>query len=159
DRNELRTVSRYGTVLEVSVRSLGDPGAVHAQPRWLALARPLGMGAPSWARRMYGRSLLVLHGFTNRDGAVIAGAREGWACVWPRDAGAVAIAFAAAGCRGEARRVARFLLGLDLGAAARFHPDGSPVEGREAQGDAAGWVAAAARAAGLRARPKVLAWE
>ncbi|HKT82477.1 MAG TPA: hypothetical protein VJQ84_01430, partial [Solirubrobacterales bacterium] len=57
------------------------------------------------------------------------------------------------------RRVARFLLGLDLSAAARFHPDGSPVEGRAAQGDAAGWVAAAARAAGLRARPASLPWE
>ena len=80
-------------------------------------------------------------------GAVIAGAREGWAYVWPRDAGAVALAFAAAGYRVEARRVARFLLRLDLDAAARFHPDGTPVEGREAQGDAQGWVEVAAHAA------------
>jgi hypothetical protein len=42
-----------------------------------------------------------------------------------------------------------FLRGLDLGAAARFETDGTPVGGRGAQGDAAGWVAAAARAVGL----------
>jgi hypothetical protein len=150
--NELRTVERYGTARVVSVRSLGIPDAVRARPRWLAAARPLGDGAPSWARRMYGRSLLVLRALTDqRTGAVLAGAREGWAYVWPRDAGAVAIAFAAAGYRAEARRVARFLRGLDLGAAARFHRNGAPVEGRAAQGDAAGWVAAAARAAGLHA--------
>jgi hypothetical protein len=158
DSNELRTVNRYGTVRDVSVRSLGDPGALRPRPHWLALARPLGAGAPPWARRMYGRSLLVLRGLTDRDGAVIAGAREGWAYVWPRDAGTAAIAFAAAGYRGEARRVARFLLGLDLSAAARFHPDGSPVSGRAAQGDAAGWVAAAARAAGLHPSPRSFAW-
>ncbi len=157
--NELRTVDRFGTVREVSVRSLGNPGAVRARPCWLARARPLGRRAPAWARRMYRRSLLVLRGLTDRDGAVLAGARHGWAYVWPRDAATAAIAFAAAGYRGEARRVARFLLGLDLGAAARFHRDGAPVDGRAAQGDAGGWVAAAARAAGLRARPEPLAWE
>jgi len=156
--NELRTVNSYGNVRDVSVRSLGEPSATRARPRWLARARPLGASAPRWARRMYGRSLLVLRGLTDTNGAVIAGAREGWAYVWPRDAGTAAIAFAAAGYRGEARRIARFLLGLDLSAAARFHPDGSPVDGRAAQGDAAGWVAAAARAAGLRARPASLPW-
>ena len=157
--NELHTVNRYGTAREVSVRSLGEPRLVRVQPRWLARARPLGQGAPQWARRMYARSLLVLHALTDRrSGAVIAGAREGWGYVWPRDAGTAAIAFAAAGYRAEARRVARFLLGLDLTAAARFHPDGSPVDGRAAQGDAAGWVAAAARAAGLRAPASAPAW-
>lgn len=159
DSNELRTINRYGTAREVSVRSLGEPSVVRTRPRWLAMARPLGVGAPSWARRMYRRSLLVLHGLTDRNGAVIAGAREGWAYVWPRDAGTVALAFAAAGYRGEARRVARFLLGLDLEAAARFHGNGEPVGGRAVQGDGAGWVAAAARAAGLRARPATLTWE
>jgi hypothetical protein len=160
DRNELRTVSRYGTVREVSVRSLGDPNAVRVQPSWLARARPLGEDAPGWARRMYGRSLLVLHAFTDRrSGAVVAGEREGWDYVWPRDAGTAAIAFAAAGYRGEARRVARFLLGLDLTAAARFHPDGSAVDGRAAQGDAAGWVAVAARAAGLHAPLSASVWQ
>jgi hypothetical protein len=99
---------------------------------------------------MYRRSLLVLRASVDpRSGAAVAGARPGWAYVWPRDAGAVAIALASAGYRGEARRVVRFLLGLDLGAAARFERDGEPVEGRAAQGDAAGWVAAAARAAGV----------
>lgn len=157
-RNDLLTVHRYGTERAVSVRSLGDAGAVRAQPRWLAMARPLGTGAPAWAQRMYRRSLLVLHWLTDRDGAVIAGAREGWAYVWPRDAGATAIAFAAAGYRDEAQRVANFLLDLDLTAAARFHPGGSPVEGRGAQGDAAGWVAAAARAAKLPVRVPSQAW-
>jgi hypothetical protein len=61
----------------------------------------------------------------------------------------VALAYAVAGYRADARRVARFLLGLDLDAAARFYPDGTPVEGREAQGDARGWVKVAAHAAEL----------
>jgi glucoamylase len=150
DANALRTVSRFGGERIVTVTSLGDPGAVRADPPWLVAARPLGAGAPRWARRMYLRSLLVLHGLVNqRTGAAIAGAREGWAYVWPRDASTVAIALAAAGYWGEARRIVSFLRRLDLGAAARFQVDGTPVEGRGAQGDAAGWVAAAARAMGL----------
>jgi len=115
---------------------------------WLRRARPLGAGAPGWADAMYGRSLLTLRALTDRrTGAVAAGARDGWAYVWPRDAGAAALAFAAAGYSAEARQVARFLSSLDLSAAARFHGDGTPVEGRAAQGDAAGWVAVAAHAA------------
>lgn len=134
----------------MTVRSLGEPGLVRPDPDWLAAARPLGQGAPRWAWRMYRRSLLVLHALTDaRTGAVLAGGREGWAYVWPRDAGAVAIAFSAAGYRGEAQSIVRFLRGLDLGAAARFQPDGTPVDGRAAQGDAVGWVSVAARAAGL----------
>lgn len=157
--NMLRTVSAYGTERVVTVRSLGNPGLGDPQPRWLAAARSLGSGAPAWARRMYERSLLVLRALTDRHtGAVLAGAREGWAYVWPRDAGAVALAFASAGYHAEARRVARFLLDLDLEAAARFHVDGAPVEGRDAQGDAAGWVTAAARGAGLSSRPASLPW-
>ncbi len=122
----------------------------HADRRWLAAADPLGPRAPGWASRMYARSLLTLQALTDRrSGAVAAGARDGWAYVWPRDAAAAALAFAAAGRGGEARRVAGFLRHLDLSAAARFHGDGAPVLGREAQGDARGWVAAASRAAGL----------
>jgi hypothetical protein len=98
---------------------------------------------------MYMRSLLVLRALTDQHGASIAGARDKWAYVWPRDAGAVALAFAAGGYRAEARRVTRFLLGLDMDAAARFHPDGTPVPGRDAQGDALGWVKLAAQAAGM----------
>jgi glucoamylase len=148
--NALRTVERLGTARMVTVHSLGAADAVRADPSWLAVARPLGGGAPAWARRMYRRSLLVLHALTNeRTGAVEAGAREGWSYVWPRDASTVAIALASAGYRGEARRIASFLEGLDIGAAARFYPDGAPVDERAAQGDAAGWVVAAARAAGL----------
>jgi len=134
----------------VTVHSLGEPDAVRANPGWLAAARPLGGAAPAWARRMYRRSLLVLHALTDeRTGAVEAGAREGWSYVWPRDASTVAIALAAAGYRGEARRIVGFLEGLDLDGAARFQDDGAPVDGRAAQGDARGWIAAAARTAGL----------
>lgn len=148
--NVLRTVAHFRDKTKVVVRSPGGPRAAHADRRWLARARPLGAGAPGWARAMYRRSLLVLRALTDRrTGAVAAGAREGWAYVWPRDASAVAIALASAGYRAEARRVARFLLGLDLDAAARFHGTREPVPGRGPQGDAAGWVAAAARAAGL----------
>jgi hypothetical protein len=148
--NVLRTVARVGNARVVIVRSLGGPGAARADRRWIARARPLGPGAPGWARQMYERSLLVLRALTDsRTGAVASGARDGWAYVWPRDAGAVAMALASAGYRGEARRVVRFLQGLDLEAAARFHGDGTPVVGRAAEGDAAGWVAAAAKAVGL----------
>jgi hypothetical protein len=137
----------------------GDAAAVRRDRRWLQRARPLGDKAPRWARRLYRRSLLVLRATVDqRNGAAIAGAREGWAYVWPRDAGAVAIALASAGYRREARRIVRFLLRLDLGAAARFQGTGAPVAGRDAQGDAAGWVAAAARAVGLRPRIAVGDW-
>jgi hypothetical protein len=150
ESNALRTVARVGTARTVTVHSLGELDPVRADPGWLATARPLGTGAPEWARRMYRRSLLVLHALINeRTGAVEAGAREGWNYVWPRDASTVAIALAAAGYRGEARRIVGFLEQLDLGTAARFQSDGAPVEGRAAQGDAAGWIAAAAEAAGL----------
>jgi hypothetical protein len=132
--------------------------AVAADRGWLARARALGSGAPAWARAMYGRSLLAMRALAGHNGAVAAGAREGWAYVWPRDAGAVAIALSAAGYRGEARRIVRFLLGLDLGTAARFDGDGDPVVGRAAQGDAAGWVEAAARAAGVTAQVPPLDW-
>ncbi len=156
--NALRTVARFGTERVITVRSLGDPDAVRPDPAWLEDARPLGLKAPRWARRMYATSLLVLHALTDaHTGAVLAGARVGWAYVWPRDASAVAMALSAAGYRNDARNVVRFLRGLDLSAAARFHPDGAPVEGRAMQGDAMGWIAAAAGAARpaspARARP------
>jgi hypothetical protein len=103
---------------------------------------------------MYERSLLMLRALTTRrNGAVAAGARDGWAYVWPRDAATAALAFEAAGYRSEARRVARFLLGLDLTAAARFDGSGAPVPGRGPQGDASGWVAVAANAVGLQPPP------
>ena len=133
--------------------------ATAADRAWLARARPLGSGQFAWASRMYERSLLTLRALTDRrSGAVAAGARDGWAYVWPRDAGTVALAYAAAGYESEARRVARFLLGLDLAAGARFHDDGSAVAGRATQGDAAGWVDVAARAADLPAAAPALPW-
>jgi hypothetical protein len=157
--NVLRTVARTGKARAVIVRSLGGSEAARADRNWIAAARPLGPAAPAWARRMYERSLLVLRALTDRrTGAVSAGARDGWAYVWPRDASAVALALVVTGYRDEAQRVVRFLLGLDLEAGARFHGDGTPVDGRAAQGDAANWVAAAAMAAGLPGRAAPQPW-
>ena len=69
--------------------------------------RPLGPAAPPWARRLYRRSIRVLVALTDpRSGAMIAGERDGWDYVWPRDAGAGALALEAAGLRPEAQRVA-----------------------------------------------------
>jgi glucoamylase len=159
DTNVLQTVARFGNDQVVVVRRTGGPGEVRADRSWLARALPLAVGAPRWARAMYRRSLLVLRALTDRrTGAVAAGARDGWAYVWPRDAAAVALAFAAAGYKPEARQVARFLLGLNLYAAARFRGTGAPVAGRGAQGDAAGWVDAAARSAGLASSRSGYAW-
>jgi hypothetical protein len=144
--------------VEAEARQIVDAAVVEDR-RWLARARPLSPAAPTWAQRMYRRSLLTLRALSDRrSGAVAAGARDGWAYVWPRDAGAAALALAASGYRHEARRIARFLLRLDLGAAARFHGDGTAVAGREAQGDAWGWVAAAARATGLPPPTPILPW-
>jgi hypothetical protein len=78
---------------------------------------------------------------------MIAGERDGWDYVWPRDAAAGAIALEAAGLRPEARRVASFLTRLDLDQGARFYPGGEAVPGRPEAGDAAGWVQAAELAA------------
>jgi hypothetical protein len=109
----------------------------------------LGPDAPSWARRLYRRSVRVLIALTDaRDGAMIAGERDGWDYVWPRDAAAGAIALQAAGLHGEARRVVGFLESLDLDEAARFEPSGAEVPGRPEAGDARGWVVAAERATG-----------
>lgn len=124
--------------------------ATASDRRWLRRSRRLGDAAPAWAEAMYERSLLVLHALTDRrTGAVAAGARDGWAYVWPRDAAASAIALTAAGYQAEAELIVRFLLGAGIEQAARFSGDGSPVPGRGAQGDAIGWVAAAAKATGI----------
>lgn len=157
--NVLRTVARFGSRTVLVVRSIGGWEAAQSDRRWLARAHPLAAPAPAWARRLYERSLLVLKALTDRrSGGVAAGARQGWAYVWPRDAAAVAIAFASAGYRAEARRIVRFLLGLDLAAAARFDGSGEPVDGRDAQGDAAGWVSAALRAVSRHPRLAPRAW-
>ncbi len=41
-----------------------------------------------------------------------AGARDGWAYVWPRDAATAALALEASGHRAEARTVTKFLTAL-----------------------------------------------
>jgi hypothetical protein len=131
--------------------------AAAATRGWLSQARPLGPGAPPWARRLYERSLLTLRALTDRrTGAVAAGARDGWAYVWPRDAATAALALQAAGFESEARQVVRFLAGLDLSTAARFDGQGEPVPGRGPQGDAPGWIAVAAREVGAPVSEKGL---
>ena len=120
--------------------------------------RPLGSAAPPWAKRLYRRSVRVLIVLTDpHSGAMIAGERDGWDYVWPRDAAAGAVALEAAGLRPEARRVVAFLSEIDTERAARFHPDGSPVPGRPAAGDGVGWVTAAERAV-QGGSPRPLAW-
>ena len=101
-----------------------------------------GAGAPRWARRMYGRSLLDAarpdrppHAAPSPPAPATAGPTSGRATRQRRRSPS----------RGRAterrrRRVARFLSALDLGAAARFGGDGEPVPGRGEQGDAVGWV-------------------
>ncbi len=126
---------------------------------WFARSTPLGGAAPRWARAMYKRALMTIHALTSRaTGAVAAGARDGWAYVWPRDAATAALALEASGRHAEARHVTRFLTGLDLNAAARFTESGTPVPGRAAQGDALGWVTAAARATGVPAPEGPYQW-
>lgn len=121
-------------------------GAVEAGRSWSRRTTALGNGAPKWAEEMYERSLLTIHALTSaKTGAVGAGARDGWAYVWPRDAATAALALEASGHREDARAVTKFLTGLDLSAAARFSETGAPVPGRAAQADALGWVAAAVR--------------
>ncbi|MBS1894994.1 MAG: hypothetical protein JST59_27150 [Actinobacteria bacterium] len=128
--------------------------ATTAARHWLAGSRSLGSashGTPRWASAMYERSLLTIHALTSRrTGAVAAGARDGWAYVWPRDAATAALALEASGHRAEARKVAQFLTGLDLSAAARFTESGAPVSDRAAQGDAFGWTTVAAKATGIK---------
>jgi hypothetical protein len=144
---QLRTTAGRDLVTK-DPRVLGDAAA--SSHRWLERSRPLGAAAPAWAEEMYERSLLVLRALTDREnGAVAAGARDGWAYVWPRDAGAVAIALAAAGYQPEAELITQFMLGLGVEQFARFHGDGSPVPDRPGQGDEIGWIAAAAEAAGV----------
>jgi hypothetical protein len=146
-------------VLRATLRcSVGGPPAVagiaataRADRAWLARASPLGSGAPGWARAMYRRSLLVLRALTDaRTGAVAAGARDGWAYVWPRDAATAVLALKRSGYAGAARRAAAFLRSLDLDAGARFRGDRSAVaDERELPGDAGGWVGLATTATGL----------
>jgi hypothetical protein len=159
-RGSLRTIFSCAFA-EASAGGTAAPrAAVRADRDWLSRARPLEPAAPRWARALYRRSLLVLRALSDRrSGAVAAGARDGWAYVWPRDAGAAAIALSAAGYTHEASRIVAFLTGLDLDAAARFRGDGSPVEdGRELPGDSLGWVEAAARAAGVSPPRGRAAW-
>jgi glucoamylase len=133
--------------------------AVEDGRQWVGASRPLGAGAPRWAKGMYERSLLTIHALTSKKtSAVAAGARDGWAYVWPRDAATAALALEATGHPTEARAVTKFLSSLNLNAAARFTESGSPVPGRGAQGDAAGWVTAAATATGVPAPHEPFPW-
>jgi hypothetical protein len=96
---------------------------------------------------MYKDSLGVLLRHTDPEsGAQLAGAREGWDRVWPRDAAVGAIALEEVGAHLDASQVVEHLTGLDLDASSQFEPDGEPIPGRGPAGDAEGWVAAANRA-------------
>ena len=153
EHNALRTVGHYGTARFVEVRSLGDRLAIGGDAGWLAAARPLGPGAPALGAEDVPA---LAAGPARAD-------RLAHRCGRRRRARGLELRLAARRRHGRdrARRPpaterrhgasSRFLLGLDLDAAARFHTDGTPVDGRAAQGDAAGWVAAAARAVGLPA--------
>jgi hypothetical protein len=140
-----------------SIRTAIPPphfGAVTAGPFSMKSVGPrvrsLGPSAPHWANRLYRRSIRVLVNLTDpRSGAMIAGDRDEWDYVWPRDASAGALAFRAAGLRSEAWLVTSFLARLPLLEAARFYPDDDPVPGRAAAGDPGGWVAAAEKSAGF----------
>jgi hypothetical protein len=133
--------------------------AVRDGHQWVGASRPLGAGAPRWAKGMYERSLLTIHALTSKKaGAVAAGARDGWAYVWPRDAATAALALEASGHGTDARTVTKFLTALNLNAAARFTESGAPVPGRSAQGDAAGWITAAAAATNLQPPREPFPW-
>jgi hypothetical protein len=138
---------------------LGATAAHGSVARGVAARRPRdARSAPKWAREMEERALLTIHALTSRrTGAVAAGARDGWAYVWPRDAATAALALEASGHGADARHVARFLTGLDLSAAARFTGTGAPVPDRAAQGDASGWATVAADATGI-SPPRPLLW-
>ncbi|MCW2981467.1 MAG: hypothetical protein JWO14_3194 [Solirubrobacterales bacterium] len=133
--------------------------AVEDGRQWVGASRPLGAGAPRWAKGMYERSLLTIHALTSKKtSAVAAGARDGWAYVWPRDAATAALALEASGHGTDARTVTKFLTALRLNGAARFTESGAPVPGRSAQGDAAGWVTAAATATNLQPPREPFPW-
>lgn len=119
--------------------------------RELAAATPLSPAAPTWATRLYDRSLLILLALSDRaTGAAPAGLRDHWHYIWPRDAATVALALSEAGFTERAAAIARFLSALDTSKAARFTEDGTPVDdGRHTQGDGAGWTRLARQAAGL----------
>jgi hypothetical protein len=124
-------------------------GGAEGVERATARARPLGPEAPPWATRLHADSVRVLLALTDpATGAQIAGDRERWDYVWPRDAAAGAIALEAAGLQAEAERVVEFLESRPLDAAAKFESDGEPAPGRPPAGDARGWVAAAQNAVG-----------
>lgn len=159
-RAAIRTYGReFGPGSVVGDARSAIAAAARGDRRWLTRGSGLGPGAPAWAKGMYRRSLLTLRALTGRlTGAVAAGARDGWAYLWPRDAATAALALAAAGHRPLARRIAERLLALDPGAAARFRSHGEPVPGRGPQGDAAGWIAAAAHAVGIASSGRPTRW-
>lgn len=131
------------TVKRVQTAAAADAHAA------LADATTLAPTAPAWADRLHRRSILTLLALSDREtGATPAGVRDHWHYIWPRDAATVAFALSQAGLTRRAAKIAGFVTGLEADRAARFNQDGSPVEdGRHEQGDGAGWVRLARRAA------------
>ncbi|MCW2901079.1 MAG: glycoside hydrolase 15-related protein [Streptosporangiaceae bacterium] len=116
--------------------------AVRAERSWLDAGRVPGR-MPAH-RDMAARALLDLRLLTAPSGASTASWYGPWRLVWPRDSAFAMAAFSATGHAAEARRVCRFLAGVqdeDGMWAARYHPDGSAVtDGRGVQLDGLGWV-------------------
>ena len=122
----------------------GDPGAAAAASEtrsWLAEGGVPG-GTES-ERRISERALLDLRLLTQQNGAALAAPYSRWARVWPRDAGFVAVAFAATDHHEESYDILEFLAASqesDGTWEARYNPDGTPVlDGRSRQLDAVGW--------------------
>jgi GH15 family glucan-1,4-alpha-glucosidase len=116
--------------------------AVRSDQSWLRSGGVPGR-TPAY-RDMAARSLLDLRLLTRPSGASVASWYGAWRFVWPRDAAFAAAAFTATGHPPEARRILRFLAGVqdeDGMWAARYHADGAAVtDGRRVQLDALGWV-------------------
>ena len=142
----------FGTDTAITVPA-SDPRveqAVLSDARWLAEGRVPdgGKAVPPGSRRTYRemaeRALLDLRLLTRPNGASQASWYGAWRYTWPRDSAFTAAAFALTGHRAEARRILRFLAGVqepDGRWAARYHTDGTAVtDGREAQLDSLGWV-------------------
>ncbi|MFC5747111.1 glycoside hydrolase family 15 protein [Actinomadura rugatobispora] len=142
----------FGTDTVITVEA-SDPrveDAVLADTVWLTggAVPDGGKATPAASREVYRemaeRALLDLRLLTRPNGASQASWYGAWRYSWPRDSAFTAAAFVMTGHLPEARRILRFLAGVQDGNgqwAARYHADGTAVtDGREPQLDSLGWV-------------------